>query len=64
MPKRKYCEHCQDYISVRTYKVHKAEFYNSETKEWTRRQNIVNDPAQEEFFEKCDTDDDQLISGS
>ena len=62
--KRKYCEHCQDYVSVRTFKVHKMEFYNTETKQWTIRQDVVKDSAKQEFFEKSDTDDDQLISGT
>jgi len=35
--RRRYCEHCDDIVSKRTYKEHKADFFDVETKKWKKR---------------------------
>lgn len=58
--RRFYCEHCGENVSERTYKRHKAEFFNVKTKEWkkqsTRRRDLPN-------LQDSDAEDDKIITG-
>lgn len=33
--KRKYCNHCKEYIAISTFKRHKLDYYDPDTKQWT-----------------------------
>jgi len=62
---RKYCEHCQDYVSLHAFKMHKLEFYNAQIKQWMVRRTVnTNDSAKEAFLEMCNVEDDRLITGN
>ena len=41
--KRKFCEHCQEYVSPRTYRQHLDLYYNKQKEEWQK-----NDSSDEE----------------
>ena len=41
--KRKFCDHCQDYVSLRTYRRHFDLYFNKEKEQWQR-----NDSSDEE----------------
>ena len=54
--KRKYCEHCKEYLTLPVYKRHKAEYYDEEKDSWTTSQDPpVYDPS-------IDAEDDRIIS--
>lgn len=36
--KRKFCEHCQDYVSSRTYRQHLDLYFNKESGQWYRHE--------------------------
>ena len=36
--KRKFCEHCQDYVSSRTYRQHFDLYYDKESGEWRKQE--------------------------
>ena len=50
--RRRYCEHCNDNVSIRTYKRHKADFFDTETKQWKEK------PCEDSHLE-----DDKIITG-
>lgn len=56
--KRKYCEHCEDYVSLRAYKMHKIQYYNPATKQWSKKQKISRSKENED-----DLEDDMIIIG-
>ena len=61
--KRKNCEHCNESVSIKTYKKHKKDFYNTVTKTWqvsTTKRNevpIFQDSSDEEMLEDLDSND-------
>ena len=61
--KRKVCEHCNESVSIKTYKKHKKDFYNPVTKTWqvsTTKRNevpIFQDSSDEEMLEDLDSND-------
>ena len=51
--KKRFCEHCKTYLSIRVYKNHEAEFYSKESGKWTVHS--------EDLYEKLDTVDDDIL---
>ena len=51
--KRKYCDHCKEYVAISTYKRHKLDYYDDVTKQWTvvssKRQDKGCLPEDQEF---------------
>ena len=50
--KRKFCEHCQDFVSTRTYRQHLDLYYNKESGQW----NIREESSDEEGSDPTDLD--------
>ena len=50
--KRKFCEHCQDFVSTRTYRQHLDLYYNKESGQW----NIREEASDEERSDPVDLD--------
>ena len=50
--KRKFCEHCQDFVSSRTYRQHLDLYYNKESGQW----NIREESSDEERSDPVDVD--------
>ena len=44
--KRRFCDHCQDYVSSRTYRLHFDLFYNKEKEQWQRNDSSDEDNGQ------------------
>ena len=56
--KRKFCEHCNEYLTVPVYKRHKADYYDEKKDLWiTSTKHPVYDPS-------IDAEDDYIISTS
>ena len=53
--KRKFCEHCQDFVSTRTYRQHLDLYYNKESGQWNIRQ-IQEESSDEERSDPADVD--------
>ena len=54
--KRKYCNHCNEYLTIRVFKRHRQEFYDPVKKEWTMKQ---------KFFSNVDEiNDDNTITSA
>ena len=59
--KRRYCEHCGENVSERTYKRHKEEFFNATTGEWRKqRARRLDVPV----LQDSDAEDDNIITGT
>lgn len=54
--KRKFCEHCQDYVSSRTYRQHLDLYYDKERGEW-RRQESSGEEGGDNFASENDWDE-------
>ena len=54
--KRKYYKHCDDFVSLHMYKMHKIQYYNPYTKYWSKKQNISRSKENKDDFE-----DDMII---
>ena len=51
--KRKFCEHCQDFVSTRTYRQHLDLHYNKESGQWNTRE----ESSDEERTDPVDVDE-------
>ena len=50
------CYKCDDFVSLRMYKMHKIQYYNPYTKQWSKKQNISRSKENKDDFE-----DDMII---
>ena len=41
--KRKYCDHCNEYIDQRTFRDHRKTYYDAVTKTWQKNSNNISD---------------------
>ena len=59
--RRYYCEHCDENVSERTYKRHRAEFFDPKAKEWRKqRMRRIDLPT---LQADSDAEDDKIITG-
>ena len=58
--KRRFCEHCNEFVCARTFKAHRNEFYDALKKVWKKKctEKRVDVHCQDEDFK-----DDSIISG-
>ena len=59
--RRCFCEYCNENIAERTYKRHKAEFFDPNTEEWTKRSMGRIDVLPN--LPDSDTEEDKIITG-
>ena len=58
--KRRFCEHCSEFVCIRTFKVHRNEFYDAARKVWKK---ICTEKRVDVHCQKEDLKDDSIISG-
>lgn len=60
-------EFCEDYVSLRTFKMHKVQFYNPETKQWSKKRKISGYKSKSKRgsqLNEDDFEDDMIIIGT
>lgn len=59
---KRFCEHCNEYVSPATLKKHKANFYDFEAREWIAQQTCKRMDTQV-VCQDLDLEDDRIIMG-
>lgn len=65
---RRYCPHCQSYLSIKTFKAHRRLFFNEDTTSWsvqendTEEENFSSPPRAVSYEDLIPCDDDSTGS--
>ena len=52
---RRYCPHCNEQLSARTFKAHKRRYYDSQRGEWTKKFSLESDSTRPDDHEDSPT---------
>lgn len=58
---RRWCDHCEESLSLKTYKKHKKLYYNKETRKWIKKDEVA--IAQGKGCNPHDTESPPSLSG-